>query len=101
MIVGTVVGENARRATDGRGGERMIAGDHEETDARRAALLHGLGDVHAGRIDQGDQTEESQARRREIETFEVRIDVEIDRITVELVITRELRRRQDDNRRRR
>jgi hypothetical protein len=55
---------NAQFGRDGRRGDRVVAGDHPDPDARVVALLDRLPRLRARRVDDADQREKPGGLRR-------------------------------------
>ena len=76
-----VLADDAYALGDGLGRDRMIARHHDHLDAGRAALLDGVGDGGARRINHGHEAQEAQV-----------LDGKVDLLVVELVAARVLLR---------
>ena len=51
---------------DGLGSDGVVSSDHDHFDPSGAALLHCLRHVGAGRVDEGDETNEAEVFQREV-----------------------------------
>ena len=78
-------GDDADALGDGLGGDGVVAGDHDDLDAGRAALGDGVGHGGTRRVNHRHQADEAQVLQREV-----------DLVAVERIVARELVARQKE-----